>query len=347
LKLALAMDSKLLGTVLRDFVKAVFRLQRRVARRLGVDDPKPGAVAFVQWFTGDLRLHPHFHVLLADGVFHGGGNTFAPLPPPSDEDVAKLLRRVALKTLARCAARFPDGLPHAEDAFAHLAAQSIQTRLPLDEDARPPRQGRRCAFLQGFSLHADTHTHANDRKSLERLCAYGARGPIALSRLSRNDDGRLEYRLKRPRGGASVLVMTPAQLLKRLCPLVVRPKLHLTRFFGVFAPHSKARADVVPQPAPCPPPSAPPTPVEGTLDFANVLLPAPTPPPPPRLNWAALLRRTFDFDVFDCPCGGRRRVLAFIDSPALARKILGLPATSPPRAQAQPQAPPQLPLQVL
>jgi len=37
-------------------------------------------------------------------------------------------------------------------------------------------------FVEGFSLHANTHLHANDRKGLERLCRYGARGALALER---------------------------------------------------------------------------------------------------------------------------------------------------------------------
>ncbi len=45
-------------------------------------------------------------------------------------------------------------------------------------------------MLEGFSLHANTHLHANDRKGLERLCRYGARGALALERLKRAEDGR-------------------------------------------------------------------------------------------------------------------------------------------------------------
>ena len=36
----------------------------------------------------------------------------------------------------------------------------------------------------------------------------------------------------------------------------------------------------------------------------------------PRVDWAELLRRTFDLDVFACVrCGGRRRVLAYVTAP--------------------------------
>ena len=75
-----------------------------------------------------------------------------------------------------------------------------------------------------------------------------------------------------------------------------------------------------------------------TLGLPLALVPPPT--SPPRLDWAGLLRRTFELDVLHCPCGGRRRVLAVITSPDIARKILGLtpralrlppPSTGPPQ----------------
>jgi len=39
---------------------------------------------------------------------------------------------------------------------------------------------------------------------------------------------------------------------------------------------------------------------------------APRPLRPPRLDWATLLRRTFGFEVLQCPCGGRRQVLVTV-----------------------------------
>ncbi len=44
---------------------------------------------------------------------------------------------------------------------------------------------------------------------------------------------------------------------------------------------------------------------------------APRPLRPPRLDWATLLRRTFGFEVLQCPCGGRRQVLAAVTDWAL------------------------------
>jgi len=54
----------------------------------------------------------------------------------------------------------------------------------------------------------------------------------------------------------------------------------------------------------------------------------------PRVDWATLLRRTFDVDVLACTrCQGRLRLMSVITEPATVRRILehlGIPATAPP-----------------
>ena len=54
--------------------------------------------------------------------------------------------------------------------------------------------------------------------------------------------------------------------------------------------------------------------------------------PKPWLDWAMLLRRTFDLDVLSCPCGGRLRFIALItEREAIVPLLegLGLPTTPP------------------
>jgi hypothetical protein len=41
-----------------------------------------------------------------------------------------------------------------------------------------------------------------------------------------------------------------------------------------------------------------------------------------RLPWADLLRRVFADDVLQCPCGGRRSVIAVVTDPRVARTLL-------------------------
>jgi hypothetical protein len=57
-------------------------------------------------------------------------------------------------------------------------------------------------------------------------------------------------------------------------------------------------------------------------------------PAPRRLSWAELLQRVFELDALRCPrCGARMRLLAAIEDPDVARRILAcldLPARAPP-----------------
>jgi hypothetical protein len=117
----------------------------------------------------------------------------------------------------------------------------------IDVDDLPLFQGERCASVAGVSLHANVAVPARDRRRLERLCRYAARPPLATERLSRMDDGRLLYRLKRRwRDGATHMVFEPLELLEKLAALVPPPRFHLVRYHGILGPCASARDRVVP-----------------------------------------------------------------------------------------------------
>ena len=121
------------------------------------------------------------------GEQHGSGEVVE-VAPPTDDDVAAVLARVlrqAKKDFADLDAAWP------EDEYEKGQRESLQRPLGLELPPTPRR--RRVAVAHGFSLHADTAVHGNDRQGLERLARYGARGPVAESRLRRLEDGRYEY----------------------------------------------------------------------------------------------------------------------------------------------------------
>jgi hypothetical protein len=190
---------------------------------------------------------------------------------------------------------------------------------------------------------------ASDRRGLWRLCAYGARGAVASSRLTELPDGRFAYDMKRALpDGRRKLVMTGVELLEKLVPLIPPTYANLTRFHGVFAPTSRLRDKVVPRP--------PSTSDDAASPAATPVSPQPTPSPSPpslspkstsvrstyRYDWAALLKRVFGVDVLQCSrCQGKMRLIACIEEPDVARKILehlGLRAEALPTLRAQ--APP-------
>ncbi len=96
---------------------------------------------------------------------------------------------------------------------------TLQTVPAREEEAEQQGDGRSAVNASGFSLHAALDIQPHQREKLERLCRYVNRPPIAGDRLA---------------------------LMARLAALVPPPRMHLTRFHGVFAPHSKLRAAVTP-----------------------------------------------------------------------------------------------------
>ncbi len=221
-------DVGLLSDVLTVFLRAVFALQRRRARRQGLRGGQAGSVSFIQFFGSALQVTPHFHSLVPDGVFvpQEGGVRFEPLPPPTQAEVERLLRGVRHRVLRLLEKRGALPAQGPEDALQVYQAHSLQQRLRWTEvDVRPPPSKQpRCAFMEGFSLHANTHLHANDRQGLERLCRYGERGALALERLSRAEDGRIAYRMRRPLpDGTTHLFFTGLELLRRVASLVPPP----------------------------------------------------------------------------------------------------------------------------
>lgn len=351
LRLRLARDPELVSAVLRILWGAVFAWQRRAGRRLGIRG-RPGAVTFVQR-GGSLaaNLHVHFHSVVPDGLFARDAQRawrFHPLPPPTDEDVVAIARRIA-RRVARHLARLAAEEEAPPDALAVAQAAALQVPLPLRTDAAHAgrRAARLCAQVDGFSLHAATQVGEHDRPALERLLRYAGRGPIALSRLSWTPAGRVAFRLKRPApDGSRTLTLSPLALMRRLAALVPPPRHHQLRYSGVFAPHAAGRAAIA---------AAAPAPTAATADRrpATAACPSVAPAEPPadppvagsrtRLRWAALLARVFEAEVLRCPrCGGRRRILAFLTDPEVVLRILshlGLPTSAPPVAPAR--APPQ------
>jgi hypothetical protein len=79
---------------------------------------------------------------------------------------------------------------------------------------------------------------ADERGKLERLCRYISRTALATLRLSLSAQGHIRYAPKTPyRDGTTHVVFEPLDFLSHLAALVPLPRVNLTRFHGVFAPH--------------------------------------------------------------------------------------------------------------
>ena len=109
--------------------------------------------------------------------------------------------------------------------------------------------------------------------------------------------------------------------IARLAALVPRPRAHLTRYHGVFAPSCKHRHRIIPIPA---------------HQSARE--------PPSRrapMSWMQRLKRVFHIDIEHCGmCGGPLRVIACIETPELIEKTLTHLAARETRGIHHPRAPP-------
>jgi hypothetical protein len=341
LRLLLACNAAAACESTRIFVREVFRWQRKQAKRTGFALPQVGAVSFTQRFGAKLNLNLHHHAVLPEGVFvedAEGKLRFEKLSPPTAIELETILERILKKTVAMARRRgLLDEEPRFEDALAALASEAVQLGLPLPSWSEP-KKGL-SAFLEGFSLEAGTRVHEGDRRGLEHLCRYGLRPPVALSRLSLAPDGRVVLTLKRAMyDGTTQVAFTPPAFLRRLATLVPPARRHVIRYLGVFAPGAASRKQLAMLLPPPESPSSSPSSTKKKEKAVKAEAPEPLLLRPRRFSWASLLKRTFGTDVLTCPCGGRRKVLAFVPEPRAAQEALrriGLPSSSPPIAKAR------------
>jgi len=355
LRARVAYDGKLLGAVARIFADSVLGFYRRQMRDLWGVQGRSGAVTVVQRTSADLRLNPHLHGIVLDGVFAMGDNArpvFHPLPSLETEDVADVLQIIRVRLLRLLERRgviedraeltlLDDGLAEREPALAQLAAAAVSGLAPAgpEQRQRPPIAlrgqlgvkitGPLAAAELGFSLHAATRADATDARGREALVRYALRPALAQERLQLLDNGLVRIALRRPfRDGTVAIDLDPLSLLCRLAAAVPPPRSHTVRYAGVLGSASKWRALVVPPP--------------GTEDQATETGCTRGRPPTHRSRyrpWAELLKRTFAMDVETCPkCGARMKLRALVTKPSSIERFLrylGEPTEAPPLSAAR------------
>jgi Putative transposase len=103
--------------------------------------------------------------------------------------------------------------------------------------------------LRSRHVAANTHIPAHRRDQLERLIRYTARGAVSLECLEQDAHGDLIYTFTKPwSDGTTGIKLSPVELLEKLAALVPLPRVHLVRYGGCLAPHSKLRDVIIPTP---------------------------------------------------------------------------------------------------
>ena len=352
----MAKNPRLQSEILALTIRAYRGLLGKKARALGLKEKLEFAVATViQRFGGSINLNPHFHMLWVDGLYDVTKDqpVFHRLSP-ADEEIRVLVETLSKRILRLLKRKgYPvddeaDQTGDEDETFLDVQSASVQSVIALGERRGQKvrrlgvieranfdgavLEGERCASYQGFSLHANVSSEADEREKLEHMVRYIARPPVALDRLAKRDDGLLTYRLKKKyRDGTERLLFSPMELMEKLAALIPRPRAHITRYHGLFAPHSKNRHKIVlgkPK-------------LEGNTEATGAEVQKDK--TRSRMSWAKLLNRVFKIDITQCQfCRGEVKVISAVLEKTAIEKILrhlGLPTGPPPIHPARP--PPQ------
>jgi hypothetical protein len=295
-----------------------------------------GAVTLIQRFGSALNANVHFHMLVLDGVYRKasgeGRPRFVPVAEPAPGELQVLVQAIAERigrSLERAGLITRDVEnayltfdPSEEAPINTLVGHSITYRIAtgaregqkvftlqtLPADPEPSRPD--VAESSGFSLHAGIAAEGSQRDKLEHLARYVSRPPIATERLALTENGQVRVSLKTPyRDGTTHIVFEPEDFIARLVALVPKPRAHLIRYHGVFAPNSALRDRVVTKP------KAPASFERDKQTEAHRHR---------AMTWAQRLKRVFQIEIETCRrCGGRLRVIASIEEQVVIDRILG------------------------
>ena len=333
LRLLFAKDPQLIGDILNLVHRAISTYLIKTAGLKKKSGAKTGSVTFIQRFGGSLNLNIHFHILYLDGVwtFEQNKAHFHLIPPPTQSELSNLLKTIAQRTVKLLEKRGlivrDEGSEHKflnlenTEAIDPIHASSITYRIALGSRRgqkaftlrTAPTLSKQKPFLaqySGFSLHAGVFCPAHDRKKRERLCRYISRPSLSEARLSLNTQGQVVYKLKTPyRNGTTHIVLSPLDLLSRLTSLIPRPRIHLIRFHGVFAPHCKYRSLVTPEHSDKTNKTSRTEQKKAKKSYS--------------MGWAKMLKRVFDIDIQTClKCGGQIKIISAIHSQQVIKRIL-------------------------
>jgi hypothetical protein len=297
---------------------------------------RTGSVTLIQRFGSALNLNIHFHMLFLDGVYvdtNKGGQRFKRVKNPSAVDMGQVTKKISFR-IARYLER--EKLIERDAKNCYLAddvltdnemtthqGYSVQYRiavgphagekvftlktLPMPDELQNNVLGK----IDGFSLHSGVAIKAYERSKLERLCRYISRPAVAEQRLSLTESSNIRYELKTPyRNGTTHIFFEPLDFISKLAALVPVPRVNLTRYHGIFAPHHSHRAEIVNTKDD----KKQYTQAEGVKSEIVKRV---------KMTWAQRLKRVFDIDIKICAfCGGTVKIISCIEEQAVINKIL-------------------------
>ncbi len=251
-----------------------------------VSNPEFGAISFIQRFGNTLNYHPHFHFIVADGIFEKHGET--------------LTFHEAILT--------PDDIADVQDAIEKSVLKLFNRRGWFNEDEIEKILSYENT---GFSLDAKVKIQAWDHESLERLIRYCARPAFASENLRWNGPW-LIYRLPKPcHTGKRFISLDPIEFIDKIAALTPPARRHRHHYHGAFASNSPLRPCVTKAAIENPPKQVPAQLQESAQKTSKV-----------SFTWAKLIARIYEVDPLLCPCGKKMKIIKIVTDPREIWSIL-------------------------
>lgn len=169
----------------------------------------------------------------------------------------------------------------------------------------------------GFSVHRGSSIKAEDEESRKTLSEYISRAPFSLERMVFNENSdTVLYRGEHfhPGLARNFDVTDPLEWVARITPHIPKKGSKQIIYYGAYSQAWRGRerrqgilttATTVPQKS---------VKSEKNQSYSSRRR---------RQQWAVLLKKVWNVDALKCPkCGGRMKVISFIEQPSVIKRIL-------------------------
>jgi hypothetical protein len=285
--------------VLSDYLKT------SVAANANDEKVKPGAAIAIQTFGELLNFNSHLHIIASDGCFNENGDFLYGISPNA-EDLTAPFAKAVLKMLK------------SENVISLTVINNMSTWQH-----------------SGFNVHCGSPVSCSDAEAVERLARYIVRAPISQERMkylpntsSTNSKGTVIYEGKTT---GKLESFSALDFLARLVTHIPNKYEQTVRYYGFYSNKSrgvraKALASAIEEAAV----------IDKTIEktativesatieeTAKIIAPISLSRKRFKKNWARLIQKIYNVDPLKCPkCGGKMRIIAFIEEDAVIRKIL-------------------------
>ena len=286
--------------------KSAWQALRQMFQEVSSDSSAlPGVVLSVQSYGDRLNLHPHIHAIASRGVWSADGS-FEPIPALDSRQLMLLFRHHVLRNLLACG-RIGQATLDILDRFHH----------------------------PGFSAYEGEGVAADDSAARERLASYVIHAPFSLARLHYDREAGIVTYDPRPSSRSNPSPtpaerFSPLDALAALTAHIPAKGQQVVRYCGYYSNKARGQRRLQQQSAAGITPVAVSAPEAEPDDFRRHC----------KRAWARLIRKVWAADPLACPkCGGRLRIISFIEDAAIIEKILRhLKLWNPPARPPPPRA---------